>query len=103
MRRDVFQAIADPTRRAILSLLALNAMTPNAIAEHFDSSRQAISKHIKILAECQLVDQEQTGREIYYHFNPQKMKEVDLWVAQFRTQWESRFAQLDKLLKKPKA
>lgn len=102
MRRDVFQAIADPTRRAILSLLALHAMTPNAIAEHFDSSRQAISKHIKILAECQLVNQEQTGREIYYHFNPQKMEEVDIWVAQFRVQWESRFSQLDKLLKNKK-
>jgi DNA-binding transcriptional ArsR family regulator len=102
MRRDVFQAIADPTRRAILSLLALNAMTPNAIAEHFDSSRQAISKHIKILAECQLVDQEQTGREIHYHFNPQKMKEVDLWMEQFRSQWEDRFSQLDKILKNQK-
>ena len=99
MRRDVFQAIADPTRRAILSLLALNAMTPNAIAEHFDSSRQAISKHIKILAECQLVNQKQTGREIHYHFNPQKMKEVDLWMEQFRSQWEDRFSQLDKILK----
>ncbi len=76
MRRDVFQAIADPTRRAILSLLALQAMTPTAIAEHFDSTRQAVSKHIKILTECQLVKQEQSGREIYYHFNPQKMKEV---------------------------
>ena len=73
-RRDIFQAIADPTRRAILSLIALQAMTPNAIAEHFDSSRQAVSKHIKILAECQLVKQKQSGREIYYHFNPQKMR-----------------------------
>ena len=102
MRRDVFQAIADPTRRAILSLLALNAMTPSAIAEHFDSSRQAISKHIRILAECQLVSQEQTGREIHYHFNPQKMKEVDLWMDQFRSQWEDRFSQLDKILKNQK-
>lgn len=99
MRRDVFQAIADPTRRVILALLALHAMTPNAIAEHFESSRQAISKHIKILTECQLVNQEQSGREIHYHFNPQKMKEVDTWVAQFRAQWESRFDQLDELLK----
>ncbi|RWX00513.1 ArsR/SmtB family transcription factor [Flavobacterium cerinum] len=99
MRRDVFQAIADPTRRAILSLLALNAMTPNAIAEHFDSSRQAISKHIKILSECQLVSQKQNGREIYYHFNPEKMKEVDMWMEQFRVQWESRFDQLDEILK----
>lgn len=101
MRRDVFQAIADPTRRAILTLLALHAMTPNAIAEHFDSSRQAISKHIKILTECELVNQKQTGREIYYHFNPQKMKEVDIWMEQFRAMWENRFNQLDELLKKP--
>jgi DNA-binding transcriptional ArsR family regulator len=99
MRRDVFQAIADPTRRAILSLVALQAMTPNALAEHFDSSRQAISKHIKILAECKLVKQEQTGREIYYHFNPQKMKEVDTWMEQFRALWNNRFNQLDHLLK----
>ena len=72
MRRDVFHAIADPTRRAILSLIAIQAMTPNALAEHFDSSRQAVSKHIKILTECQLVKKELSGREIYYHFNPKK-------------------------------
>jgi DNA-binding transcriptional ArsR family regulator len=99
MRRDVFQAIADPTRRAIIALLAFQAMTPNTIAEKFDSSRQAISKHIKILTECDLLKQEQTGREIYYHFNPQKMKEVDTWVEQFRATWETRFSQLDDLLK----
>jgi DNA-binding transcriptional ArsR family regulator len=99
MRRDVFQAIADPTRRAILALLALHAMTPNALAEHFDSSRQAISKHIKILTECQLLNQKQTGREIYYHFNPQKMKEVDVWMEQFRALWENRFNKLDEILK----
>lgn len=99
MRRDVFQAIADPTRRAILSLLALQSMTPNAIAEHFDSTRQAVSKHIKILSECELVKQEQSGREIYYHFNPQKMKEVDKWLEPFRAKWEGRFNQLDTLLK----
>lgn len=98
MRRDVFQAIADPTRRAILTLVALQAMTPNAIAEHFDSTRQAVSKHLKILAECQLLRQEQQGREIYYHFNPKKMKEVDQWLNQFRSQWESRFNQLDTVL-----
>ena len=98
MRRDVFQAIADPTRRAILSLLAMNAMTPNAIAAHFDSSRQAISKHIQILAECQLVEQKQQGREINYHFNAEKMKEVDVWMAQFRQQREDRYDQLDSLL-----
>ncbi len=102
MRRDVFQAIADPTRRAILSLLALQAMTPNALAEHFSSTRQAVSKHIKILAECQLVKQKQTGREIYYHFNPEKMKEVDKWLEPFRAKWEDRFNQLDTVLKKIK-
>ncbi|MDB5123283.1 MAG: transcriptional regulator [Mucilaginibacter sp.] len=99
IRRDVFQAIADPTRRAILALLALHAMTPNALAEHFDSSRQAISKHIKILTECQLLNQKQTGREIHYHFNPQKMKEVDVWMEQFRVLWEKRFNKLDEILK----
>lgn len=102
MRRDVFQAIADPSRRAILSLLALSAMTPNAIAEHFNSSRQAISKHIQILNECELINKQQTGREIYYHFNPQKMKEVDTWITQFRSLWESRFGQLENLLAKQK-
>ncbi|HXL58619.1 MAG TPA: metalloregulator ArsR/SmtB family transcription factor [Chitinophagaceae bacterium] len=99
MRRDVFQAIADPTRRAILSLIASQSMTPNAVAEHFDSSRQAVSKHIKILVECQLVKQEQQGREIYYHYNPKKLKEVDKWLAPFREMWEDRFNQLDDVLK----
>ena len=99
MRRDIFQAIADPTRRAILGLLALQAMTPNAIAEHFDSTRQAVSKHIKILTECAVVRQQQTGREIYYHFNPEKMKEVDLWLDRFRRQWDDSFNQLDTVLK----
>jgi len=99
MRRDVFQAIAAPPRRAILSLLAVQAMTPNALADNFNSSRQAISKHIKILTECQLVTQEQTGREIYYYFNAKKLKEVDKWLQQFRAQWDTRFSQLDTLLK----
>jgi DNA-binding transcriptional ArsR family regulator len=99
MRRDVFQAIADPTRRAILTLLALQAMTPNAIAEHFHSSRQAISKHIRILSECQLVNQEQSGREIYYHFNAKKLKDVDKWLQPFREMWENKFDQLDAVLK----
>ena len=99
MRRDVFQAIADPTRRVILSLLAVQAMTPNVLAENFDSSRQAISKHIKILVECQLVKQEQSGREIYYHFNPKKLKEVDKWLAPFKALWNDRFNQLDDVLK----
>ena len=102
MRRDIFQAIADPTRRAILALLALQAMTPNAIAEHFHSSRQAISKHIKILNECSMLEQQQTGREIYYYFNPQKMKEVDKWLEQFRQKWESRYTNLDAVLKQLK-
>ncbi|MBA3828457.1 MAG: winged helix-turn-helix transcriptional regulator [Taibaiella sp.] len=100
IRRDVFQAIADPTRRAILGLIALQAMTPNAIAEHFNSSRQAVSKHIQILTECQLVKQQQTGREIYYHLNPQKMKEVADWLKPFQKTWEERFDKLDKLLLK---
>jgi len=98
MRRDPFQAIADPTRRAILALIAFQAMTPNAIAAHFDSTRQAISKHIKILTECDLLTQQQSGREIYYYFNPQKMKEVDTWVEPFRATWEKRFTQLDTVL-----
>jgi DNA-binding transcriptional ArsR family regulator len=98
MRRDVFQALADPTRRAILSLIALQAMTPNAVAEHFSSSRQAVSRHIQILSQCELVKQEQSGREIYYHFNPQKMKEVDEWLKPFRIMWEAKFDQLDHLL-----
>ena len=98
MRRDIFQAIADPTRRAILVLLAVQAMTPNALAEHFNTSRQAVSKHIKILTECEAVKQQQTGREIYYHFNPKKMKEIDQWMEAFRKLWETRFDQLDNLL-----
>lgn len=98
MRRDVFQAIADPTRRAILSLIALQAMTPNALAEHFDTSRQAVSKHIKILTECRLVEQEINGREIYYHFKPGKMKEVADWLAPFQKMWEDRFDRLDQVL-----
>lgn len=102
IRRDVFQAIADPTRRAILSLIALQAMTPNALAEHFDTSRQAVSKHIKILTECRLVDQEINGREIYYHFNPEKMKEVEDWLAPFKKIWEDRFDRLDHVLIKLK-
>ena len=102
MRRDVFQAIADPTRRAILSLIAFQPMTPNAIAEHFDSTRQAISKHIQLLAECRLVRQEQTGREIYYYLNPDTIKEVDTWMEQFRSLWERRFDQLDQVLHKLK-
>jgi DNA-binding transcriptional ArsR family regulator len=98
MRRDIFQAIADPTRRAIITLIALQAMTPNAIAENFDASRQSISKHLRILTECQLVKQEQQGREIYYSLEIEKMKEIDKWLNQFRKIWEDRFAQLDNVL-----
>lgn len=97
-RRDIFQAIADPTRRAILTLIALQAMTPNAIAEHFDSSRQAVSKHIRILTECELITQTQQGREIYYQLEVNKMKEIDKWLNQFRKIWENRFSQLDEVL-----
>lgn len=97
-RRDVFQAIADPTRRAILLLLAAQAMTPNAMAEEFHSSRQAVSKHIQILTECELVRQEQIGREIYYHINPTKMKEIDKWIGQFKNILQTQFDQLDKVL-----
>lgn len=98
MRRDVFQAIADPTRRAIILLLASQVMTPNAIAEHFDTTRQAVSKHLRILTECRLVKQEQSGREIYYQLNETKMQEIDKWLEQFRKIWESRFNELDKVL-----
>jgi DNA-binding transcriptional ArsR family regulator len=103
-RRDVFQAIADPTRRAILSLIAMQALTPNAIAEHFDSSRQAVSKHIRILTECQLVTQRQSGREIHYQLNASKMKEIADWLAPFHQLWDNRFTRLDNLLNqlKPK-
>lgn len=98
MRRDIFQGIADPTRRAIITLIALQAMTPNAIAEHFDTTRQAVSKHLKILAECELVKQEHQGREIYYRLEIDKMKEIDKWLEQFKKIWETRFNQLDDLL-----
>lgn len=98
MNRDVFQAIADPTRRAIIAMVALQAMTPNAIAEHFDTTRQAVSKHLRILTECQLVTHEQKGREIYYSLEINKMKEIDEWLEQYRKIWETRFDQLDELL-----
>lgn len=98
MRRDVFQAIADPTRRAIILLIAVQAMTPNAIAEHFDTSRQAVSKHLRILTECQLLNQKQSGREIYYELNGNKMKEIDKWLEQYKKIWEGRFNELDKVL-----
>ena len=98
MKRDIFQAIADPTRRAIIALIALQAMTPNAIAEHFDTSRQAVSKHLRILTECELVRQENRGREIYYSLEIEKMKEIDEWLEQYRKIWETRYEQLDEML-----
>src|SRR6476661_8005640 len=78
MKQDIFQAIADPTRRAILTLIAIQALTPNAMAQKFDMSRQAVSKHIKVLQECELIKPEQSGREIYYHFNPKKVGKLNL-------------------------
>ncbi len=102
MRRDVFQAIADPTRRAIIMLLTIGALTPNAIAAHFKSTRQAVSKHLQILSECEIVRREQHGREIYYYLNPAKMKEVEEWIEQFRQLLNKRFKQLDDVLEKLK-
>lgn len=99
MRRDVFQAIADPTGRAILAMLSSQPMTPNDLTGRFNSSRQAVSKHLRILIECELISQKPSGREIYYHFNPQKLKEVDHWIKPFRLLWENRFTQLDSVLK----
>jgi DNA-binding transcriptional ArsR family regulator len=98
MKQDIFQAIADPTRRAILTLIAIQSLTPNAMAEKFDMSRQAVSKHIKVLQECELIKPKPSGREIYYHFNPKKMQEFDDWLAQFRKIWETQFNQLDQIL-----
>lgn len=97
-RRDVFQALADPTRRAIIMLLAVGALTPNALSEHFNSSRQAVSKHLQILTECEILRQEQQGREIHYHLNADKMKEVEKWLEQFKLLLSRRFDQLDSVL-----
>ncbi|MBK7009900.1 MAG: winged helix-turn-helix transcriptional regulator [Saprospiraceae bacterium] len=99
-RRDVFQAIADPTRRAIIMLLAVSAMTPNGLAEHFNSSRQAVSKHLQILTECDVVTPESRGREIVYHLNNQKMQEIEKWLEQFKQLMSKRFDQLDNVLNK---
>ena len=103
MRRDVFQAIADPTRRAIIMLLAVGALTPNVIAEHFDSSRQAVSKHLRILTECEILTQEQQGREIHYHLNADKMKDIEKWLDQFKQLLAKRFDQLDSVLEQLKS
>ncbi|MCC6413329.1 MAG: winged helix-turn-helix transcriptional regulator [Saprospiraceae bacterium] len=98
MRRDVFQAIADPTRRAIIMLLAVNAMTPNALAEHFNSTRQTVSKHLQVLVECEVLEQSKQGREIYYHVNPDKMQDIEKWLEQFKALLNKRFNQLDAVL-----
>jgi DNA-binding transcriptional ArsR family regulator len=97
-RRDIFHAIADPTRRAIVVLIAAQAMTPNALAEHFDTTRQAISKHLKVLTQCELVKPQHQGREIYYQLEIEKMKAIEEWLEPFRKIWESRFERLDDLL-----
>lgn len=103
LRRDVFQAIADPTRRAILLLVASQSMTAGAIAANFDTARPTVSKHLQILAECALLEQEQTGREIYYHINAEKMKEVSDFIEPFREMWDERFNKLESVMKKQKS
>lgn len=102
LRRDVFQAIADPTRRAILLLVTSQAMTAGAIAANFDTARPTVSKHLQILTECELLAQEQNGREIYYHINAKKMKEVSDFIEPFRRLWEDRFNKLESVMKKYK-
>lgn len=99
LRRDVFQAIADPTRRAILTLLATQAMTAGAIAANFDTARPTVSKHLQILSECELLNPQQNGREIVYHLNPNKMKEVADFIAPFAKMWEERFNTLESIMK----
>jgi len=103
LRRDVFQAIADPTRRAILLLVATQSMTAGAIAGNFDTARPTVSKHLQILTECELLKQEQTGREIYYFLNAKKMKEVADFIEPFRNMWDDRFNKLEAVMKKYKA
>lgn len=98
MNRDPFAAIADPTRRAILMLLAVQAMTPNALAANFSSSRQAISKHLRILTESSLLEPDRSGREVFYHLNPKRLNEIDRWLEAFRATFEQRFEQLDSIL-----
>jgi DNA-binding transcriptional ArsR family regulator len=103
LRRDVFQAIADPTRRAILLLVASQAMTAGAIASNFDTARPTVSKHLHILTECELLQQEQNGREIYYHLNPTKMKEIADFIEPFRNMWDERFNKLETIMKNYKS
>ena len=104
LRRDVFQAIADPTRRAILMLVASQSMTAGAIAANFDTARPTVSKHLQILTECELLTPEQNGREIYYHLNPNKMKEIAEFIEPFRKMWDDRFNKIEDIMKqyKPK-
>src|SRR5712671_6113949 len=102
LRRDVFQAISDPTRRAILLLVASQSMTAGAIAANFDTARPTVSKHLQILTECNLLEQEQTGREMYYHINAKKKKEIDDFIGPFRKMRESRFSKLEAVMKKHK-
>ena len=102
LRRDVFQAIADPTRRTILLLLASQGMTAGAIAANFDTARPTVSKHLQILTECELLRQEQNGREIYYHLNPNKMQEIAAFIEPFRKMWDDRFNKLEAIMKKHK-
>src|SRR5690606_10360795 len=99
LRRDVFQAIADPTRRSILLLLAAQAMTAGGIASNFETARPTVSKHRKILTESELLKQEQNGREIYYHLDPEKMKEVAQFIEPFRKMWDDRFNKLESVMK----
>ena len=98
LRRDVFQAIADPTRRAILLLIASQSMTAGAIASNFDTARPTVSKHLQILTACELIEQEQSGREIYYHINAKKMKEVADFIEPFRKMWDERFNKLESIM-----
>lgn len=103
LRRDVFQAIADPTRRAILMLVASQSLTAGAIAANFDTARPTVSKHLAILTECELLEQEYQGREVYYHFNPKKMKEIADFIEPFRNMWDDRFNKLETVMKKYKS
>lgn len=103
LRRDVFQAIADPTRRAIMLLVASQTMTAGAIASNFDTARPTVSKHLQILTECELLEQEQQGREIYYHLNPNKIKEIAAFIEPFRAMWDARFNKLENMMKKYKS
>jgi DNA-binding transcriptional ArsR family regulator len=98
IRRDVFQAIADPTRRSILMLLATGSLGAGAIANNYESSRQTISKHIQILAECGLLIQEPIGREIIYHINTQNMKQIADFIEPFKQLWEERFQKMDEII-----